>query len=174
MAAENSHPSELEGPWDVVVVGHGAAGLSAALSFLETVPEGSAARVAVLDRADRQHRGGSTACKGDGFDPTRFDGKATVGITPRKSNWAEPLLTPPYEGVPVEANICFTYGGIRVDGTSHVLNSDGRPIPGLWAAGEITGIFYRFYPSGTSVLRCLTFGRIAGRDAAAGFTRACR
>src|SRR5262249_62136775 len=46
------------------------------------------------------------AAKGEGFDPTSFDGKSTVGITPRKSNWAESLLTPPYEGVPVESNIC--------------------------------------------------------------------
>jgi tricarballylate dehydrogenase len=108
----------------------------------------------------------NAAAKGEEFDPTRFDGKSTVGITPRKSNWAEPLLTPPYEAVPVEANICFTYGGLRVDGTSRVLNTDGRPIPGLWAAGEITGIFYQLYPSGTSVLRSLTFGRIAGREIA--------
>jgi tricarballylate dehydrogenase len=106
------------------------------------------------------------ATKDDEFDPARFDGKSTVGITPRKSNWAEPLLTPPYEAVPVEANICFTYGGLRVDARSRVLNADRQPIPGLWAAGEVTGIFYQLYPSGTSVLRSLTFGRIAGREVA--------
>ena len=52
MTTANPRPDELEGPWDVVIVGHGAAGLSAALSFLEAVPGGSAPRVAVLDRAD--------------------------------------------------------------------------------------------------------------------------
>lgn len=107
------------------------------------------------------------AANGAEFDPTRPDGKSTVGLTPPKSNWAEPLVTPPFEGIPVEANICFTYGGLRVDGTSRVLNTDGQPIAGLWAAGEITGIFYELYPSGTSVLRSLTFGCIAGRQVAA-------
>ncbi|MBL7631041.1 FAD-binding protein [Frankia nepalensis] len=58
-------------------------------------------------------------------------------------------------------------GGLSVDGSSRVLNTDGRPIGGLWTAGEITGIFHDLYPSGTSVLRSLTFGRIAGRDVAA-------
>src|SRR6516165_5351766 len=75
MAAETPHPSELEGPGDVVVVGHGAAGLSAALAFLETLPEGSAPRVAVLDRADRDHRGGSTAWTTSMF---RLDGDAQL------------------------------------------------------------------------------------------------
>ena len=47
--------------WDVVVVGHGAAGLTAALAYLEAAPSGAAPRVAVLDRAPRSQRGGSTA-----------------------------------------------------------------------------------------------------------------
>src|ERR1700760_3515961 len=61
----SSHPqtgsSPVAGSWDLVVVGHGAAGLSAALSYLQSVPAGSQPRVAVLDRADQEHRGGSTA-----------------------------------------------------------------------------------------------------------------
>ena len=40
------------------------------------------------------------------------------------------------------------------------------PIPGLYAAGEVTGLYYREYPAGTSVLRSLTFGRLAGAHAA--------
>ena len=107
------------------------------------------------------------AAAGGGFDPTRVDGKATVGVQPPKSNWAVPLETPPFEGVPVEAHICFTYGGVRVDGESRVLDTDGAPVPGLYAAGEITGLFYKFYPAATSVLRSLTFGRVAGTGVAA-------
>jgi tricarballylate dehydrogenase len=97
------------------------------------------------------------------FDPSRFDGKATVGLEPAKSHWAEPLVTPPYEAMPVEPHICFTFGGLRVDAESRVIGIDGRPMRGLYAAGEITGVFYGLYPSGTSVLRSLTFGRVAGR-----------
>jgi len=46
-----------------------------------------------------------------------------------------------------------------------VIGGDG-PIPGLFAAGEITGHFYGKAPGGTSVLRALVFGRIAGTLAA--------
>jgi tricarballylate dehydrogenase len=42
---------------------------------------------------------------------------------------------------------------------------DGSPIPGLYAAGEITGHFYATAPNSVSVLRALVFGRIAGREA---------
>jgi tricarballylate dehydrogenase len=100
------------------------------------------------------------------FDPMRHDGKRAEGIEPPKSNWAQPLTEGPFEAWPVEPRICFTYHGLRVDGETRVLDGDGQPIPGLQAAGEITGIFHGTYPAGTSVLRSLTFGRLAGRVAA--------
>ncbi|MFE6779304.1 FAD-binding protein [Streptomyces sp. NPDC057702] len=100
------------------------------------------------------------------FDPTRLDGKATVGIEPGKSNWATPLDTPPFIGVPVTAAICFTYGGIRTDLDGRVVTPSGTPIPGLYAAGEATGLFYHAYPPATSVLRSLVFGRLAAHHAA--------
>ena len=62
----------------------------------------------------------------------------------------------------MSGQICFTYGGLRVDGDTHVLDVFGRPITGLYAAGEIAGIFYEQYPAGTSGLRSMTFGRWAG------------
>ena len=46
----------------------------------------------------------------------------------------------------------------------------GRPIPGLYAAGEITGHFYGTAPNAVSILRAFVFGRIAGREAV-GFLR---
>lgn len=101
------------------------------------------------------------------FDPTRFDGKSTVGLTPPKSNWATPLDTPPFIGVPVTAAICFTYGGIRTDLDARVVTPSGTAIPGLYAAGEATGLFYHAYPPATSVLRSLIFGRRAAHHAAA-------
>ncbi|MFF3909986.1 FAD-binding protein [Streptomyces sp. NPDC001848] len=101
------------------------------------------------------------------FDPTRLDGKRTVGLTPPKSNWATPLDTPPFIGVPVTAAICFTYGGIRTDLDGRVVTPSGTAIPGLYAAGEATGLFYHAYPPATSVLRSLIFGRLAAHHAAA-------
>jgi tricarballylate dehydrogenase len=104
------------------------------------------------------------------FIPTAMDGRSTTALDPPKSNWAQPIAIPPFEAVPVKANICFTYGGLRVDGDTRVLATTGEPIPGLYAAGEITGIFCDVYPSGTSVLRSLTFGRRAGQVCAASLT----
>ena len=48
-----------------------------------------------------------------------------------------------------------------------MLDRDGRAIPGLYAAGEMTGLYYSNYTGSTSVLRGATFGRIAGASAAA-------
>lgn len=100
------------------------------------------------------------------FDPNRRDGKRTRGLNPDKSNWAYPLEKPPYFAYPVTSAICFTYGGIRTDTEARVVTGNGVPLPGLYAAGEIVGLYYHEYPAGTSVLRSLTFGRIAGAHAA--------
>jgi len=113
----------------------------------------------------------NVAAKDVPFDPTRHDGKATHGIEPPKSNWAQPLIAGPFEAWPVAPRICFTYHGLKVDGRAQVMATDGAPIPNLYAAGEMTGIFHHTYPSGTSVLRSLTFGRLAGRTAAAAAAR---
>jgi tricarballylate dehydrogenase len=100
------------------------------------------------------------------FNPNVFDGKTTQGLSPDKTNWAFPLVNPPYFAYPLTAAVCFTYGGLRADSEARVLAANGAPIPGLYAAGEIVGLFYHSYPAGTSVLRSLTFGRIAGTNAA--------
>lgn len=102
------------------------------------------------------------------FDPNVLDGTSTDGLSPDKSNWAYPLQNPPYFAYPLKAAICFTYGGLRTDDEARVLAENGAPIPGLYAAGEITGVFYHSYPAGTSVLRSLSFGRVAGANIAAG------
>jgi tricarballylate dehydrogenase len=94
------------------------------------------------------------------------DGKATTGITPPKSNWATPIRNGPFVGYPLTCAITFTFGGLRSDARARVMRRDGTPIEGLYAAGEVTGIYYNAYPAGTSVLRALTFGRIAAREAA--------
>jgi tricarballylate dehydrogenase len=109
----------------------------------------------------------NAACdRGIEWDPVRMDGKSTHGIKPPKSNWARPIDTPPFYGFPMTANLTFTYGGLKVDPQARVLSTNGVPIPGLYAAGEMTGLFYHEYPPATSVLRCLTFGRVAGTSIA--------
>ena len=109
----------------------------------------------------------NAACPTDGaFRPEEVDGLATRGLRPRKSNWARPLDRPPFRAWPMIVSNVFTFGGLKVNSKARVLNSDGETIPGLYAAGETVGIYYRYYTGATSVMRGATFGRIAGRDAA--------
>lgn len=100
------------------------------------------------------------------FDPYTFDGKSTQGLEPPKSNWAFPLNAPPFIAYPLTCAICFTFGGLRTDTHGRVVSPSGAAIPGLYAAGEVTGLYYHHYPAGTSVIRGVTFGRLAGAHAA--------
>lgn len=104
--------------------------------------------------------------EGNGFDPMRTDGLATTGVTPKKSNWARPIDKGPFMAWPIIAANCFTFGGLKVDTRARVLNMDGESMPGLYAAGETMGLFYRTYTGATSVMRGAVFGRAAGQDAA--------
>jgi len=61
----------------------------------------------------------------------------------------------------------LTYGGLKVDARARVLNADGEVIRGLYAAGEVVGLYYKVYTGATSVLKGAVFGRYAGIDAAA-------
>jgi len=103
------------------------------------------------------------------FDHTVKDGKCTVGIEPPKSNWAQPLDTPPFDAYATTCGITFTFGGLRIDReTGQVLNVHFHKIPGLYCAGEMVGgLFYFNYPSGTGLVSGAVFGRIAGAGAAA-------
>ena len=108
------------------------------------------------------------ACRADvGFDPRRLDGKSTIGLDPPKSNWAVPLETPPFRAYPVTAGITFTFGGVAVDTEARVLDLSGEPIPGLFASGDVVGLFFHNYPSCTGQTRNAVFSMLAGRNAAA-------
>jgi succinate dehydrogenase/fumarate reductase flavoprotein subunit len=107
----------------------------------------------------------NAACGPGEWDLTRMDGKETSGITPPKSNWANPIGEAPFSGFPMRAQLKFTFGGLKVDTEGRVLDTDEAPIPGLYAAGEITGLYHK-HPPATSVLRANTFGRIVGTNVA--------
>ncbi len=101
------------------------------------------------------------------FNPNVKDGRCTKGLAIPKSNWANTLDTPPFEAYAVTCGITFTFGGLRIDTGARVLSTDGEPIPGLYAAGELVGgIFYFNYPGGTGLTNGAVFGRIAGTSAA--------
>jgi len=101
------------------------------------------------------------------FDPTVKDGRRTEGLAIDKTNWANPLDTPPYEAYAVTCGITFTFGGLHITTGAQVLDTEGLVIPGLFAAGElIGGLFYFNYPGGTGLTSGSVFGRIAGTHAA--------
>jgi tricarballylate dehydrogenase len=101
------------------------------------------------------------------FNPAVKDGKGTRGIAPPKSNWAQPLDTPPYVGYAVTTGITFTFGGLRITPEAQVLDLEQKPIGGLFAAGELVGgLFYHNYPGGAGLMAGAVLGRIAGRSAA--------
>ena len=101
------------------------------------------------------------------FNPTALDGKHTEGIFPPKSNWAQKLDSPPYLGYAVTCGITFTFGGLKIDANTQVQDNSDMPIPGLFAAGELTGgLFYNNYPGGSGLMSGAVFGKIAGENAA--------
>ncbi len=101
------------------------------------------------------------------FNANVKDGRRTQGLAIDKSNWANTIDVPPYEGYAVTCGVTFTFGGLRINSEAAVLNTDYRPIAGLYAAGELVGgLFYFNYPGGTGLTSGAVFGRIAGAAAA--------
>lgn len=108
----------------------------------------------------------NAACLGspEGFDPTRKDGLACAPTgQPPKSNWARALDQGPYLAWPLVGALVYTFGGIQTNPQAQVLSAQG-PIRGLYAAGEVTGHFYRLAPNSVAMLRALVFGKIAGEQ----------
>jgi fumarate reductase flavoprotein subunit len=79
------------------------------------------------------------------------------------------IETPPFYAFPSTAAILGTYGGILINEQAQVLDVFGNVIPGLYAAGEITGgVHGAAYMTGTSFGKSLIFGRLAAKNVMAG------
>lgn len=79
------------------------------------------------------------------------------------------LDTPPFYAIKCETSITSFKGGLKINSRCQVINVYGEPIPGLYAAGEVTGGLFGegIYLGGTNWPAAMTFGRVAGRNAAA-------
>ena len=100
------------------------------------------------------------------FNPNIKDGLRTEGLAINKSNWVNTFDAPPYEAYAVTCGVTFTFGGLRITTDGEVLNTDYKPIRGLYAAGELVGgLFYFNYPGGSGLMAGSVFGRIAGNRA---------
>ncbi len=100
------------------------------------------------------------------FNPFQLDRRSAKGAKPPRSNYAIKLETPPYWAFKVSGGMTFTYGGIKINTNSQVLDLSDRVIPGLFAAGEMAGgFFYHTYPGGAGLMRGAVTGYIAGKAA---------
>ena len=107
------------------------------------------------------------ACVEGDFHPTELDGVCTRGLSPDKTNWARPIVSPPFRGYVLRPGVTFTYLGVNVDQTARVTFSDNTS-DNLWAAGEIMAgnILGEGYLAGFGMTIGTVFGRIAGSEAA--------
>ncbi len=86
-----------------------------------------------------------------------------------KSLFGEKIDEPPFVATPRSPSLHHTMGGVTIDQDTHVLNSQGIVIPGLYAAGEVVGGLHAGNRlGGNAMTEFLVFGRIAGTNAAAG------
>lgn len=127
--------------------------------------------VATITRFNADAEAGHDTLFGRGDSPQdRFLGDASHGPNPCLA----PLSTPPFAAVPIHAGVLGTSGGLRTDADGRVLDWDGAPLPGLYAAGNVAaGVFRNTYPGGGATLgSAVTRAYAAGATAAAHAVRA--
>ena len=82
-------------------------------------------------------------------------------------SFASALDTAPYYAIKVSPGIHHTMGGVRINEKAQVMTAQGKVIPGLWAAGEVTGVTHGTNRlGGNAYTDIIVFGRIAGAAAA--------
>jgi len=74
------------------------------------------------------------------------------------------IETPPFYAVKTVPTVLISAGGPATDVSQQVLDTSGKVIPGLYAAGELTG--YRGFGTGSLNTGCIVFGKQAGMMAA--------
>jgi succinate dehydrogenase/fumarate reductase flavoprotein subunit len=77
------------------------------------------------------------------------------------------VAEPPFYAIPLYPGGPNTKGGLRADAQRRVLDWEDRPIPRLYAVGEICSVFQFVYQGGGNLAEGIAFGRVAGRNAAA-------
>ena len=143
-------PEEYESPG---VSEHVAASIPELAARCGIDPDGLEATVAEFNTAVRRDVA---------FDPNVRDGRSAA-VDPPKSNWANPIETPPFYAYPVTCGITFTFGGLHGDANARVLDDSAAVIHGLYACGEMLGgLFSGNYPGGSGLTAGLVFGRRAG------------
>lgn len=112
-----------------------------------------------------------------GCDPTRlaatieafnsFAQNGTDYTAGRDAEYMRAFDGQQYYAMPMKSAILNTQGGPRRNENAEVIDLDGNAIPHLYSAGECGGVTVCMYQGGTNIAECITFGRIAGKNAAA-------
>ena len=77
---------------------------------------------------------------------------------------ARPIVKPPFHAARVWPKVHYIMGGIEINEHAEVIDLEGNVVPGLHAAGEVTGgVHGGCRLGGSSIIDCLVFGRIAGK-----------
>ena len=93
-----------------------------------------------------------------------FEGKKDTAFG--RPDMPRPVKTPKFYAIAVQPGIHYTMGGLQIDAQAQVIGKDGKPVPGLFAAGEVTGgVHGANRLGGNSISETITFGRIAGASA---------
>jgi len=84
----------------------------------------------------------------------------------RTTGMENDLTTPPYYAIQIAPGIHHTMGGVKIDTSAEVISTEGAAIPGLFAAGEVTGgVHGGNRLGGNAVADIVIFGRIAAESA---------
>jgi fumarate reductase flavoprotein subunit len=104
----------------------------------------------------------------DQFNKALKDGALRQLVPPNTVKAPRPIARPPFYAFPFEGGMTATFGGPKINARAEVLNLEGQPIPGLYAAGNAAGgLFFDDYIAGTQLGAATVFGRIAAEQTVA-------
>lgn len=75
-----------------------------------------------------------------------------------------PIVTGPFYAIRMEPEFINTDGGPVRDARARVIDREGKPIPGLYSAGEFGSVWCNMYQGGGNLSECVQFARIAVED----------
>lgn len=134
----------------------------------DTIPELAAKLGLPVEAVVETIEGFNAACQPGDFSPQELDGLATQGIEPPKTNWARPIVEPPFYAYSLRPGVTFTYLGLKVDDHARATGPEGL-YDNIWSAGEMMAgsILGQGYLAGFGMTIGTVFGRLAGQGAAA-------
>jgi len=99
----------------------------------------------------------NAACSEVPSDPSPLDGRSTSGLKVNKSNWANPVDEGLFRVYPITCGVTVSFGGVRINTKAEVLDVIDKPVKGLYASGDMVGLFFHNYPSCTGQTRNAVF-----------------